>query len=174
MLPPRRIFRPSASTRRWRILAGLGGLTAALLLVLGAPSNLFGSAPLDRGWTAPAATVRVLDGDTLRLGEQVLRLGGLTAPPRGRACPDAQGRVRDCGTAATEALAALVTDRAVECRARGADRQGRVLGLCHAGGVELNASLVAAGWATADRDDARLGALQDAARRDRRGLWAAD
>lgn len=172
MLPPRRIFRPAASPLAWRILAGVGAAAAALSLVLAVPSDLFGSAPEEPPWSVPSRDVRVIDGDTLSLGERTVRLRGISAPARGRNCVDGEGRPRDCGGAAAAVLAALVAERPVECRMHGRDRQGRTLGDCRAGGVELNASLVAAGWAEAAGGDRRLGPLQEAARRDGRGLWS--
>jgi endonuclease YncB( thermonuclease family) len=137
------------------------------------PGDLFGSSPHDRARTMTASDVRVLDGDTLRLGDQVLRLAGLAVPDRGRAsCLDATGQRTDCAAAAAEALAQLVQGRPVECRVQGHDRLGRALGTCRAGGMELNGSLIAAGWALADATSPALLPLEAVARKSGRGLWA--
>lgn len=149
--------------------AGLG----VLILGFGLPAELMGSAPRNPEWRAAAADVRVLDGDTLRLGDRTLRLYGLDAPERGQQCANAAGIIYDCGAAATAALAMLVADRGVTCRLHGRDRFGRALGICHANGVELNASVVSAGWALADaaRQPA-LVPLEAAARASQNGLWS--
>lgn len=142
-------------------------------LGIGVPSNLMGSAPREQQWTAPAADIRVIDGDTLRLGDRTLRLHGLEAPGRGLSCTDRAGHRFDCGAAAADALARLVAGRDLDCRVQGRDRFGRALGTCAAGGIEVNAALVSAGWALADDHRRReLAAVEAAAREAGRGLWA--
>lgn len=139
---------------------------------VGLPPDLMGSAPRQQDWSAPAAEVRVVDGDTLRLGDRTVRLAHIDAPERGQSCNDAAGRWFDCGAAAAEALSRLVNGRSVVCLVSGHDRFGRGLGACNAGGVELNAGLVAAGWALAASTDPAIQALEAEARRAARGLWA--
>lgn len=171
----RRIFRPSPAARlRLPLAAATGVGLFALLLSTAVPSDLFGPARALPELRAAAAEVRVLDGGTLGLGAQVLRLHALQVPERGRAaCRDAAGGVIDCAAAAAEALARLVAGRDVTCRVKDADRHGRALGTCEAGGVELNASLVAAGWAATDGGAAPpLAALEAAAQQGGRGIWA--
>jgi len=155
------------------MILGGGAGVAVLVLGFGLPAELMGSAPRNPEWRAPAADVRVLDGDTLRLGDRTLRLYGLEAPERGQQCVNAEGTTYDCGGAAAAALAQLIAERGVACRLHGRDRFGRALGVCQAEGVELNASLVAAGWALADpaRQPA-LVPLEAAARARESGLWA--
>jgi endonuclease YncB( thermonuclease family) len=143
-----------------------------LLSGIGVPPDLMGSAPREQDWSALPAEVRVVDGETLRLGDRTVRLAGVQAPERGQSCADAAGRWFDCGAAAAEALSRLVNGRSVVCLVAGRDRFGRGLGLCSAGGAELNAGLVTAGWALAGADDADLLAKEAEARRAARGLWA--
>ncbi|MBK1659708.1 thermonuclease family protein [Paracraurococcus ruber] len=171
----RRIFRPSPAARLRLPLAAASGLGLFVLLVSAAvPRDLFGPARPLPLLATPAGEVRVLDGETLRLGERVLRLHALRVPERGAAtCRDPAGRTVDCAAAAAAALASLVAGRDVACRVQGEDRHGRAIGTCEAGGVELNASLVAAGWALADGGAApALAALEGAARQGGRGAWA--
>ena len=167
---PRRIFRPVPGPRRWgTLLLGCVAVAGALVLATAMPGDLFGSAPHERVWTAAAAEVRVVDGATLRLGDRILRLEGLTVPERDRArCPGVPGE--DCAAGAAEALARMVQGEALECRIRGQDRHGRALGLCQAAGVALNAALVGAGWAVAE--DGSLAPQEALARQQGRGLWA--
>ncbi|MFC4166597.1 thermonuclease family protein [Teichococcus aestuarii] len=170
----RRIFRPAPAPRRWRGFA-LGSSLAMLVLAmagLGLPANLFGSAPREQDWVASADSVRVVDGDTLRLGERTLRLAGLISPPRGQTCTTPGGVGFDCGGAAAEALARLVQRSDIACRVRGRDRFGRALGVCEAGGLETNTALVAAAWALAESGAAALQAAEAAARSAGRGLWS--
>lgn len=143
-----------------------------LVIGLGLPADLFGSAPREREWLVAAADVRVVDGDTLRLGDRTFRLAGISAPERGLRCLDAAGRPFDCGVAAAEALARLVSGKDLACRVQGRDRFGRAVGACLAAEVDVNGALVAGGWARAAEGPARLAALEATARQERRGLWA--
>jgi len=149
-------------------------VTALVALVsgIGVPPDLMGSAPRQQDWSALAAEVRVVDGDTLRLGDRTVRLAKVDAPERGQACADGAGRPFDCGAAAAEALSRLVNGRSVVCIVSGRDRFGRGLGQCTAGGADLNAGLVGAGWALAFNEDPAMLALEAEARRAARGLWA--
>lgn len=172
---PRRIFRSARPPRRWgrtavvSLVAGLG----ATFLALGLPSELMGSAPRNQEWRALPGDIRVVDGDTLRLGDRMLRLYGVDAPERGQHCTDAAGALYDCGAAAAAMLARLLGERGVECRLQGRDRFGRALGTCKAGGVDLNASMVASGWALAHGGAVpALVPMEAAARQGQRGLWA--
>jgi endonuclease YncB( thermonuclease family) len=144
---------------------------AAVLVGLGGPTQLFGNSPLEQDWTAAAAEVRVVDGDTLRLSDRIVRLRGLEAPRRGETCRDTGGRDFDCGAGSADALSRLVAGRDLRCQVRGHDRFGRGLGRCETDGVEINAALVSAGWALGD--DEPLASLEGAARSAGRGLWAA-
>jgi endonuclease YncB( thermonuclease family) len=161
----RRIFRPASDSRRWRALAiGCGLVGAVALLAVALPRELMGSAPAEQHWSAAAPEVMVVDAETLRLGDRVLRLAGLAVPDRGVARCGAM----DCAAGAADALARLVQGRMVDCMVHGRDRLGRALGRCEAGGVTLNQALVEAGWALAEPADA---ALEAAARSAGRGLF---
>lgn len=168
------MFRPARAPRRLRgpIVAVAGALIVAALSGLGLPADLMGSAPREQDWSALAAEVRIVDGDTLRLGDRTLRLAQIDAPERGQVCADGGGRTFDCGAAAAEALSRLVNGRSVLCRVQGRDRFGRGLGICSAGGAELNSGLVAAGWAITHGDEPGMLAVEVAARLSGRGLWA--
>ncbi|MFZ4406231.1 MAG: thermonuclease family protein [Paracraurococcus sp.] len=171
----RRIFRPSPAARLRVPLALTTGIGLfGLLLSVAVPRDLFGPTQRAPAVSAAASDIRVLDGETLQLGGRVLRLHALSVPERGQAtCRDPAGRPTDCGAAAAEALAGLVAGRDLLCRIRGADRHGRALGTCEAGGVEVNASLVATGWALAGPGAAPgLTAIEAAARQHGRGVWA--
>ena len=137
-------------------------------MLVGLSTDLFGRVPPGpREIVALASQVIVVDGETLRLGDTVVRLGDVAAPARGEAC--AAGP--DCGGRATAALAGLVRDRTVACRVARRDRDGRAVARCQAGGRDINAALVEIGWARANAPD--LDAIQSDARAHRRGMWLA-
>ena len=100
--------------------------------------------------SAPAASLAVLDGNTLRLGDQVVRLAGIIAPARGSVCRGGGQHYVDCGVAAANALASLVRGSAVDCTIHGHDDAGRPVGNCQAGETRLSEALVRDGWARAE------------------------
>jgi len=175
----RRIFRSGAGPVPLRMprlpsfgvcLAAAGGaatlLAAAWLFVRS--SDAPAHAPPSRHLLAPAGTLAVLDGDTMRVGDQVVRLDGIAAPPRGSVCRGG-GLDVDCGAASANALASLVRDKAVDCGITGHDGYGRPVAECVAGGVAVNEALVRDGWARART--ASLRQSEDAARTAGRGIW---
>jgi endonuclease YncB( thermonuclease family) len=154
------------------VLAGLLGTAfGAVVMLFLLPSDLFGRVPPLAGTiTAAPELVAVVDGETLRLREMVVRLQGVAAPPRGLACRDGSGGVSDCGAASATALAALVRGHGVACRLHGRDSAGLAQGVCEAAGTELNHALVADGWARALASSG-MNAAEAEARQAHRGLW---
>ena len=117
---------------------------------------------------------RVVDGDTVEIGQTRVRLHGIDAPESRQSCI-ADGRRWPCGERATRALAGRIGSQTVSCVERDRDRYGRTVAVCHAAGKDLNAWMVRQGWALAyqqyskayiaDESDARAG---------RRGMWRGD
>jgi endonuclease YncB( thermonuclease family) len=110
----------------------------------------------------------VNDGDTITLGFERIRLRGIDAPEFNQTCGKA-GVDYSCGRRAREALVGLVAGRAVSCAGRERDKYDRLLAICTAGGMELNRSMVEAGWAVAYGD---YHAEEEAAHDKGVGLWA--
>lgn len=153
------------------MLAAAGGVATMLVMAslfvrsTDAPAR----APADVRVAAGADRLAVIDGDTLLVGDQVVRLAGIVAPARGSVCHGAGAIEMDCGAAAANALAALVRGRAVECAVSGHDAQGRPAGICVAGDKTLNAVLVVDGWARAASEN--LHEKEMTARAAGRGIW---
>ena len=98
--------------------------------------------------TPTASQVRVIDADTVDIDGTRYRLFGIDAPEANQTCRT-WGRTWDCGAAATEAL--MSRAGGMSCESSGTDRYGREIGVCSSGGQDLNAWLVANGWALAYR-----------------------
>jgi len=157
------------------VWAGLLGATLGVLVILlGAPAELFGRVPPLAGeLRATPAQTAIVDGETLVLNETIIRLDGIAAPPRGQICRTPDGGQTDCGAEAAAALATLVRGRDITCRLVGRDREGFPRAICRAGEQELNRALVAAGWARARADMPGLAPEEATARATGRGLWRA-
>ena len=96
-----------------------------------------------------AGTVRVIDGDTIDVGQVRIRLHGIDAPEAGQSCGTATGGTWPCGERATARLVDLADGRAARCYARERDVYGRQIGVCVVDGVEINATMVRDGLAWA-------------------------
>ena len=112
--------------------------------------------------------IRVIDADTVDVDGTRFRLFGIDAPESDQTCRS-WGRTWDCGAAATEAL--ISRAEGMGCDGNDTDRYGRVIGVCSSGGKDLNAWLVAQGWALAYRRHAEdYVGQEEQARWNRRGI----
>lgn len=115
----------------------------------------------------------VTDGDTIRIGEERIRLEGIDAPESAQSCQRTDGSEWRCGTASTQALINLITDKAVRCEISGKDRYNRSLGTCFVSDIDINGWMVSQGWAVAYRHySLRYISNEDDARLDQRNLWS--
>ena len=91
--------------------------------------------------------VRVIDGDTLDVGGVRIRLHGIDAPESEQSCR-ADGKRWSCGHEATRALAGRIGARPVGCQECDRGRYGRVVAVCSASGMDLNAWMERSGGHT--------------------------
>jgi endonuclease YncB( thermonuclease family) len=118
-----------------------------------------------------AGRASVIDGDTIEIHGQRIRLFGIDAPKCRQLC-EINGRPYRCGQQAALALADFIDQRMVTCEQRDTDRYGRVAAICRAGLEDLGAWAVHNGWALAYRQytKAYVGA-KDSAKFAERGIW---
>jgi endonuclease YncB( thermonuclease family) len=153
------------------LLAAAGGLIAAgaVTWLIARPSDAPALAPATHHLVAPASRLTVIDGETLRIGDDIIRLAGIVAPARDTLCRSRSGSDVDCGVAAANALATLVRIGPVDCAIHGRDARGRPIGDCQSAGVSISEALVRAGWARAQT--ANLKATEAAAKAANLGVW---
>ncbi len=151
-------------------MAGLLGLVLALVAPF-EPSQ----AARDQSRSAMSGPARVIDGDTIAIGETRIRLEGIDAPETSQLCTTATKTQWSCGQSAKSELMAITAGKMVRCESSGNDRYGRVLGICWAGSLELNAEMVRRGFAWAFvRYSSRLVQVEAEARGRSIGIWQAD
>jgi endonuclease YncB( thermonuclease family) len=116
---------------------------------------------------------RIVDGDTLVVGDIKIRLEGFDAPETDQICLDREARKWPCGAAARNHLTQHINGQSINCSPEGSDRYSRTLAVCKIGSENLNAWMVHEGWAMAfvKYSTAYL-KDEEQARRAQRGLWA--
>lgn len=159
---PRRRYFPQQQRSLPRRLLDYG-VTILLLGVL-----IFLTARLNEMDTRTAeGRAVIVDGDSIELGGQRIRLRGINAPEYRQSC-SRNGSDYPCGRTARDALVRMTSGRQVTCSGWRNDRYGRLLGDCKAGGVDLNSAQVAAGWAVAYGD---FESEEASARAAKAGIW---
>lgn len=115
----------------------------------------------------------VIDGNTIDIAGRAIRLFGVHAPSRDETCGTEKTQW-PCGENAGFALARIIGSNWVTCRQM--VRAARtVIAVCHAsgpGGPDINARMVADGWARATRQAPQAYAeLERRARVAGKGMW---
>jgi endonuclease YncB( thermonuclease family) len=137
------------------------------LLVLAASAGLlfFLKGVPQRDITGVAQSI---DGDSLRMGLEEMRLKGIDAPEFTQVC-SVGGRDVKCGRESSTALRKLLSSGLVTCIGNERDRFGRLLVHCRVRGIDINAAMIRDGHAVAFGEYHREEAEAKAAYR---GLWA--
>ena len=115
----------------------------------------------------------VIDGNTIEIAGQSIRLFGIRAPGRGETCGSGDA-AWPCGSNAGFALARIIGSNWVTCLEKHRTAGG-VSSVCHAAGArgpDINARMIADGWARSARDapPAYL-AHERRARAEAKGVW---
>lgn len=113
---------------------------------------------------AEPSTVHVIDGDTIELNGERIRLWGIDAPEHNQ--PD--------GREATEVLRAFLNVKEIKCESQYYDRYHRSVSVCRAGPIDIGSYMVSTGHAI-DYERYSHGYYrleQETARKEGLGIWA--
>lgn len=117
---------------------------------------------------------KVVDGDSLEIGSDRVRLFGIDAP-EGRQDCRRNGQAWRCGDDAAAKLRGLVAGATLRCMPRDTDEYGRSVSVCKNGNTDINAEMVRAGFALAYRRYSNdYVDEENEARNAKRGLWAGE
>ncbi len=142
------------------------GVAAALVL---APATGLARKGVPQGPITGQASI--VDGDTLDIHGQRIRLFGVDALESSQLCMNPDGRTWHCGAAAANRVSEFVGRRPVTCQPRDTDRYGRTVAVCKVGGIDVGLWAVQNGWALAFRRYSKdYVAAEDYARRNRLGV----
>ncbi|MCV0387484.1 MAG: thermonuclease family protein [Nitrobacter sp.] len=136
---------------------------AALAFVLASPS----SAETITGQAS------VVDGDTLEIHGQRIRLIGVDAPESDQLCRGDNSLQYRCGAKAANELARFIAGRPVSCKSVDVDRYRRVVAICSVGGRDIGEWMVRVGlafdWPRYSKGT--YAGAQKEAEREERGVW---
>lgn len=116
----------------------------------------------------------VIDGDTIEIHRQRIRLSGIDAPESDQLCRGDDSLQYRCGADAANELDRFIAGRPVSCEQVDVDRYKRVVAFCTVGGVDMGEWLVRQGlafdWPRYSRG--KYAAAQKEAERRERGAWS--
>lgn len=116
--------------------------------------------------------VSVIDGDTLELHGQRIRIWGVDAPESRQVCHRGGAEYR-CGQLASNRLDNWIGDRTVSCQQQSRDRYRRIVARCRVGGEDIGGWLVRHGYAVRYPEYAGTAYIveEQAARVGSEGVW---
>ena len=115
---------------------------------------------------------RIIDGDTLEIAGERIRLHGIDAPEARQTCTEQSGKEWNCGQEATWALARIIETHWVRCEGNKRDKYGRLIAKCFTGPYDIEAKMVQQGWALAYRKYSTDYVAEEAeAKAQKLGLW---
>jgi len=93
---------------------------------------------------------KVIDGDTIHIGNNKIRLHGIDSPEIKQTCM-INDNFWNCGTESKKALKNIILQNEVNCEIIDIDRYKRFIGICFVNDKNINKYMVKNGWAIAYR-----------------------
>ena len=93
---------------------------------------------------------KVIDGDTIHINNNKIRLHGIDAPEQKQTCKF-EDNEWNCGQEATLFLKNLINRKLVSCNVSDIDQYKRLVAVCFVDNVNINKFMIISGWAIAYR-----------------------
>lgn len=115
----------------------------------------------------------VIDGDTIEIHGQRIRLWGIDAPESRQYCTGDNQKQEPAGRKAAFVLSDMLGSKTVSCEDRGTDRYRRMIGQCSVASQDISATMVERGWARAFvKYSSDYLDQESEAHASKRGMWA--
>ena len=123
-----------------------------------------------------ASRASVIDGDTLEIHGEHIRILDVDAPESRQKCKALSGSERKCGQRAANNLSEWMGQLTVSCETTRKDQYGRWLARCDVAGVSIANWLAGHGWAVPYRDCKceEVRALSKEAEAQNAGIWGGE
>lgn len=116
---------------------------------------------------------QILDANTVKIDNHVLKLDGIDAPDVAQRCVDSHLKPWPCGRDALKHLIARAGGQTWTCNLRGYDGLGHVFASCSVAGADIAKWMVRSGWALSFTHCSRkYDSEQKKARQSHAGLWS--
>ncbi len=93
---------------------------------------------------------KIIDGDTIHIGSNKIRLHGIDAPELNQNCLF-NDKVWNCGKESKKFLINFINNKKISCKLIDKDRYNRHIAICFKDTINLNKKIVQEGWAIAYR-----------------------
>ena len=114
---------------------------------------------------------KVIDGDTIHIGSNKIRLHGIDAPETDQTC-EKKNITWFCGQESTKALTNFINNQKVICNIKGTDQYKRYISVCFVNNFNMNEFMVENGWAIAYRYYSKdYVESEDKAKKNKVGIW---
>ena len=114
---------------------------------------------------------KVIDGDTIHIGNNKIRLHGIDAPEQKQTC-NFEGNEWYCGKNATLFLSNLINKKSVSCRVNNIDQYKRLVAVCFIDNININQIMIISGWAIAYRYYSKdFIKEEEIAKKNKIGIW---
>ena len=114
---------------------------------------------------------KIIDGDTIQIGDYRIRLYGIDAPELNQVCK-INGRNWMCGEEAAMALAYEMANHWISCITKGKDRYARTMAISFKANIDINREMVKRGLALAYRKYSNIYIEdEELAKSNKLGIW---
>ena len=113
----------------------------------------------------------VIDGDTIHIDNNKIRLHGIDAPEKSQTCLN-EDKNWECGKQSTFELKKIINEQNVKCQITDIDKYKRYVAICYINNLNINQTMVRKGWAIAYRYYSDVFIKdEDYARKNKAGIW---
>ena len=117
---------------------------------------------------------RIVDGDTIHIKSNKIRLHGIDAPETKQTCK-VDNEEWHCGKQSTKELKKLISNQEVKCITNDVDIYNRFVAICYVNEININQWMVESGWAIAYRYYSTDYIIQEKYARDNKlGVWKSE
>jgi endonuclease YncB( thermonuclease family) len=118
-----------------------------------------------------AGNAKVIDGDTIHIGSNKIRLHGIDAPEINQTC-EKNNVSWSCGKESAKVLINFINNKKVICDVKDTDKYKRYISVCFVNNVDMNKFMVKNGWAIAYRYYSKdYIESEEKAKKDNVGIW---